>query len=434
MNQFSLQPNSGTSSAPKLSTFFKSRRTETAPFFQAKLTVGPTDDLYEKEADAVAEKVMRKEESNVVQSKPEISSIQRACAGCQQREQEEVQRRPSASTHGDAPALVSNVVGSGNGSKMSDTTRAYMENKFGYDFGSVRIHDNMVAAKSAQSVNALAYTSGNNIVFNNGQYAPETNAGKKLLAHELTHVVQQKKTTDSVQRMVQVNPGVELDTMGYSVIKSGDFYTNRGVSKTSVWNEIVTSLFFSPRVFKVAGTTNAEASSNFKKHIAARWGILEFASKKKYDFAAGAGFTMNPAYWNVDHAGGTFDVKPGVDQQKAVDDLNVNPDKYAIACEAATSLTMKGGSKSALRDEFGNASDDWVPGDWGYVKNDAFPSGGTPGLEGENIIYAGLDKFWGHFGKANEYKTLKEWFDQVKGWHGAASISGIRSYPIKGLE
>ena len=68
-----------------------------------------------------------------------------------------------------------------------------MENRFGYDFSRVKIHTDTVATKSAQSINALAYTSGNNIVFDEGQYSPNTANGKKLLAHELTHVVQQAK-------------------------------------------------------------------------------------------------------------------------------------------------------------------------------------------------------------------------------------------------
>jgi hypothetical protein len=69
-----------------------------------------------------------------------------------------------------------------------------MESRFGYDFSHVKIHTNEIAAKSAQSINALAYTSGSNIVFNNGQYSPTTLAGQKLLAHELTHTIQQGAT------------------------------------------------------------------------------------------------------------------------------------------------------------------------------------------------------------------------------------------------
>ena len=161
------------------------------PFFQAKLTVGPTDDVYEKEADAMADKVMRMTDTDhAVQPKHNISSIQRTCAECQE-EEEQAQRKASDATKSDAPSIVQDVVSSGGGRKLDDPTRGFMENRFGYDFSNVKIHNDTVAAKSAQSINALAYTSGNNIVFNHGQYSPATNTGQKLLAHELTHVVQQ---------------------------------------------------------------------------------------------------------------------------------------------------------------------------------------------------------------------------------------------------
>src|SRR5207253_648342 len=71
------------------------------------------------------------------------------------------------------------------------STRSFMEPRFGHDFSQVRVHTDERAAESARSVNALAYTAGQDVVFGGGQYEPGTNEGKKLLAHELTHVVQQ---------------------------------------------------------------------------------------------------------------------------------------------------------------------------------------------------------------------------------------------------
>jgi len=72
--------------------------------------------------------------------------------------------------------------------------------RFGHDFSNVRVYTDTKAAESARAVNALAYTVGRNVVFGVGQYAPETSTGKKLLAHELAHVVQQSSKTTSVQR------------------------------------------------------------------------------------------------------------------------------------------------------------------------------------------------------------------------------------------
>jgi hypothetical protein len=85
------------------------------------------------------------------------------------------------------------------GQTLGNELQNYYEPRFGYDFSAVRIHNNAAAAESAESINALAYTSGNNIVFNNGEYAPGTQSGKKLLGHELTHVVQQSSLTNTVQ-------------------------------------------------------------------------------------------------------------------------------------------------------------------------------------------------------------------------------------------
>jgi outer membrane protein OmpA-like peptidoglycan-associated protein len=89
-----------------------------------------------------------------------------------------------------APPIVHDVLNS-SGQPLDGGTRAFMEPRFGHDFSGVRIHTDARAAESARSVNALAYTVGKNVVFGTGQYSPGTSEGRKLLAHELTHVVQQ---------------------------------------------------------------------------------------------------------------------------------------------------------------------------------------------------------------------------------------------------
>jgi hypothetical protein len=77
------------------------------------------------------------------------------------------------------------------GKALDEEERSFFEPRMGYNFRDVKIHSDSNAAKSSQSINALAYTSGNNIVFNQGQYNSGTDSGKRLIAHELTHVVQQ---------------------------------------------------------------------------------------------------------------------------------------------------------------------------------------------------------------------------------------------------
>ena len=92
------------------------------------------------------------------------------------------------------PAIVREVLRS-LGEPLDAATRTFMESRFGHDFSSVRAHTDAKAAESARAVNARAYTVGKDIVFGAGQYAPTTREGKRLLAHELTHFVQQAAST-----------------------------------------------------------------------------------------------------------------------------------------------------------------------------------------------------------------------------------------------
>lgn len=85
------------------------------------------------------------------------------------------------------------------GKPLDEVTRAFMEPRFGYDFSNVRVRSEAQAAASAEAINAHAYTVGQEIVFANGKYAPKTDAGKELIAHELMHLVQQ---TQNVQRNI----------------------------------------------------------------------------------------------------------------------------------------------------------------------------------------------------------------------------------------
>lgn len=96
-----------------------------------------------------------------------------------------------ASQANKAPAIVHQVVSSP-GQTLENDTRYEMENRFNHDFSKVRIHTDARANDSTEAVDALAYTVGNHIVFDQGQYAPNTTTGRQTLSHELTHVVQQQ--------------------------------------------------------------------------------------------------------------------------------------------------------------------------------------------------------------------------------------------------
>lgn len=145
------------------------------------------------------------------------ATLQRKCAcggtaansdsECQQCKKKKLQRR--ASDFGEvnaAPPIVDEVLESP-GQPLDAATRSFMEPRFGHDFSKVRVHTDHRAAESARAVNSLAYTVGRSVVFGAGQYAPGKVAGRKLLAHELTHVVQQRAMRNPApQAKLEVGP------------------------------------------------------------------------------------------------------------------------------------------------------------------------------------------------------------------------------------
>lgn len=174
-------------------------------FYQPKLGINMPNDPYEQEADAMAERVMRipVNEHRFFSAKPvSVSRLQRKCEACEK--EQKLQRKGSSPQATEAGSDFSSYLSSlsSKGSSLPGESKNFFEPRFGYDFSDVKIHTDADAAKSAQSVNALAYTSGNNIVFNRNQFSPGSDHGKRLLAHELTHVVQQKSSTlqKSIQR------------------------------------------------------------------------------------------------------------------------------------------------------------------------------------------------------------------------------------------
>jgi hypothetical protein len=146
---------------------------------QRKLAINEPGDEYEREADRVAEQVMRMPDP---ERRPGVAESPRAPL---------VQRRVKgggATGLGTAPQIVHNVLSSP-GQPLDAATRSFFEPRFGHDFSQVRVHSDIKAAKSARAVNAQAYTVGNHVVFGGSVTQPRRNSG--LLAHELTHVVQQ---------------------------------------------------------------------------------------------------------------------------------------------------------------------------------------------------------------------------------------------------
>jgi hypothetical protein len=166
---------------------------------QRKLEIGRVDDPLEREADRVAEQVLDLSSAipkgNVRAGGP---SLQRKCQDCADDEKTDhvtmVQTKAESGTvpaTGSAPAIVHDVLRS-YGRPLDSVLRASLEPRFGHDFGQVRVHTGAMASESARAVRARAYTVGADIVFGDGQYAPTTAEGRRLVAHELAHVVQQR--------------------------------------------------------------------------------------------------------------------------------------------------------------------------------------------------------------------------------------------------
>lgn len=142
---------------------------------QAKLKVNKPSDLYEQEADRIADQAM-------------AAPMHHAINGALPRIQ-----HFSGQSNGQTdavPASVDQALASP-GKLLEPALRQDMEQRFGYDFSQVRIHSDALAEQSAREANANAYTVGHDIVFGTGQFVPSSHEGRKLIAHELTHVVQQ---------------------------------------------------------------------------------------------------------------------------------------------------------------------------------------------------------------------------------------------------
>src|SRR5665213_3706318 len=107
-----------------------------------------------------------------------------------------------------------------------------MESGFGYDFSNVQVHNDSLAHLSSAEINALAYTHGNHIIFGKGQYQPQTSPGKKLMAHELVHVMQQGS---SVQPFVQRFEGWEHQYFGDQGLSLSDLHDFLSGSEGSAW-------------------------------------------------------------------------------------------------------------------------------------------------------------------------------------------------------
>ena len=207
---------------------------------QTKLAINMPGDQYEQEADRVADQVMRMPASSLQRqcACDGAAGLDGECEACKAPRQS-LQRKASEQSVGEAPPSVQETLRR-SGQPLDSGPRAFMESRLGHDFGGVRVHTDSEAAESAASVNALAYTLGNHVVFNSGLYAPNTDGGKRLLAHELVHTLQQEgsgvsenhqavkvqqKVDDIVQRSLLFESTVNIC---HNVLETRNFYVSNG--------------------------------------------------------------------------------------------------------------------------------------------------------------------------------------------------------------
>jgi hypothetical protein len=189
---------------------------------QRKLSIGAASDPLESEADAIANKVMSGGNIPAASTSPSQTLCRKCaceasgqtCAKCEEEKKQSLQRKVATSAsatadHAEAPPIVHDVLRSP-GQPLDGGTRSFMESRFGYDLTHVRVHTDGRAAASARAVQAMAYTSGRNIVFDSGRYQPH-NRGDSLLAHELAHVIQQSSGEHPLRRKLAVlNPDAPI--------------------------------------------------------------------------------------------------------------------------------------------------------------------------------------------------------------------------------
>ena len=196
---------------------------------QPKLRIGPQGDAYEREADRVADSIL----SANAEAPFRVLSVgdpglQRQChcqdeevvqrCSCQEKDDDLVQPK-AASDAPRAPGFEARVDAlRGSGRSLPAGLRAFFEPRFGHDFGGVRVHTGAAASAAADAVRARAFTVGSDVVFGNGEWSPETDSGKRLIAHELTHVVQQ---TPLVARRKPIVQRETTETMARGSESSG---------------------------------------------------------------------------------------------------------------------------------------------------------------------------------------------------------------------
>lgn len=309
---------------------------------QAKLTVNAPGDVYEQEADRIAAQVLRMSDEEV-QTARVASGIQRMCAECATEEEERTSARLTAEEEeplqakeepGAIPAVTPETQAAidamrGGGAPLDQETRAFMEPRFGHDFSQVRIHTDARAATVARSLDALAFTVGNDIAFAPGQYQPGSEEGRALLAHELTHTIQQTGGAARVQRQTPPDLGSTGANLG---LPSNTQTTSSGGSQGGGGRRMIS--------YGSQGQDVADAQQLLNQHGAApplavdgifgpktRWATIEF--QKSRGLAPDG--IIGPLTWGALESGAPGPQPPGPQPQPQPVERWTNEDRSMIA-------------------------------------------------------------------------------------------------------
>jgi len=240
---------------------------------QTKLKIGEPGDKYEQEADRIADEVMRMPEPTIQHQ------VESENKGVIQRKAIANQAAPSAPTQesSEVSPTVREVLRSP-GQPLDPVTRAFMEPRFCHDFSHVRVHTGDAAEQSARNVNARAYTVGQDIVFARQEYASETSAGRKLLAHELVHTIQQASTgsmaTGHLQRTIGNGHDLQSPRFAGDIVLEACFdnerllqFGSRGSAVEKIQQALIDAGFPLPvfGVDGIFGTETQTAVRNFQR-------------------------------------------------------------------------------------------------------------------------------------------------------------------------
>jgi hypothetical protein len=453
-----------------------------APQVQTKLKIGAVDDPAEREADRVADQVMRMPDTGLTtMAAAPGKTVQRACAACEG----EIQRMPDAmlqrdigdgeiqaqlvqaylSTTGTAgseadtvqrkaadadddegmiqtkrvagpeggdsgPALQSRVGALSGGSPLAQSIRGYMEPRFGRDFGGVRVHADQSAAETARLANARAFTIGRDVVFGAGEYAPQSAEGRSLIAHELTHVVQQGATGPSLQRKIMVG--------GKRYVPGAFYLSYLEAYYGPAMKEFVEKMDNNGNPPEYTFADNNKLTTEIEVRGAAIKGMNDVHSGRCGYFGASPnGPNLDPTYWDHIGSGVSFKTKSTAKPSNAISAIfqagaNTRIECMTMMVAIEYRAMLKGIGAAAFDKKFAagieltaksaqpivtgasrtydvitiGSNAGLLPGDWVYFKNFKDYTTRVPGgyWQGENAVCMGGGKYRG-FGVASKTET-----------------------------